>query len=83
MASMLPGVARRSIWSMNGWTLQYLIYCAALKRYLASRGIALDGQFGGVRYLFLRGLDGAGNGVWRDKPSAALIAALDGCFDGE
>ncbi|RQW27230.1 exodeoxyribonuclease V subunit beta [Rhodobacteraceae bacterium CH30] len=63
--------------------LQYLIYCAALKRYLASRGVALDGKFGGVRYLFLRGLDEAGNGVWRDSPSEVLIAALDGCFDGD
>ncbi|MGL6071371.1 exodeoxyribonuclease V subunit beta [Craterilacuibacter sp.] len=63
--------------------LQYLIYVAALKRYLASRGMMLDGNFAGVRYLFVRGLDDGGNGIWRDSPSPALIAALDGCFDGD
>ena len=60
--------------------LQYLIYCVALKRYFASRGITLASCFGGVRYLYLRGLDHDGNGVWRDQPRGDLIDKLDRLF---
>ncbi|MCQ4143560.1 exodeoxyribonuclease V subunit beta [Vogesella sp. AC12] len=58
--------------------LQYLIYCVALRRYLAQRAPQL--RLGGVRYLYLRGISGAGYGVWRDAPSEALLDALDGVF---
>ncbi|MEQ6289541.1 exodeoxyribonuclease V subunit beta [Vogesella sp. GCM10023246] len=58
--------------------LQYLIYSVALRRYLAQRAPQL--RLGGVRYLYLRGVDGTGNGVWCDAPSEALLAALDGLF---
>ncbi|MFC3624833.1 exodeoxyribonuclease V subunit beta [Vogesella amnigena] len=58
--------------------LQYLIYSVALRRYLAQRAPQL--RLGGVRYLYLRGVDGTGNGVWCDAPSEALLDALDGLF---
>ncbi|WP_028534755.1 exodeoxyribonuclease V subunit beta [Paludibacterium yongneupense] len=58
--------------------LQYLIYRLALLRYFATRGSSL--RFGGVRYLYLRGLDGDGNGVWRDEPGASLLAGLESVF---
>ncbi len=42
--------------------LQALIYAVAVARYFALRGCPLKKI--AVRYLFLRGLDGSGNGVW-------------------
>lgn len=62
--------------------LQYLIYCVALKRYFASRGADLAACFGGVRYLYLRGLNDEGNGIWRDQPNWALIEQLDRVLHG-
>ncbi|OHX13774.1 exodeoxyribonuclease V subunit beta [Chromobacterium sphagni] len=62
--------------------LQYLIYLVALRRYLRARGVDWDGRFGGVRYLFLRGMGQAGCGVWADRPADALLDALDGLLGG-
>ncbi|MCS4533581.1 exodeoxyribonuclease V subunit beta [Neisseria montereyensis] len=42
--------------------LQALIYAIAVARHFQSRGQALPRI--SVRYLFLRGLDGSGNGIW-------------------
>ncbi|MEW5724692.1 MAG: exodeoxyribonuclease V subunit beta, partial [Thermodesulfobacteriota bacterium] len=63
------------------YALQYLIYTVALDRYLALRqpGYSYDRDFGGVFYLFLRGVDpahGPEYGVYRDRPSARLVAEL-------
>ncbi|POZ61078.1 exodeoxyribonuclease V subunit beta [Chromobacterium alticapitis] len=63
--------------------LQYLIYLVALRRYFAARGADWDGRFGGVRYLFLRGMGELGCGVWADAPSLALLDALDGLLKGD
>lgn len=60
--------------------LQYLIYCVALRRYLAGRGVDFDACFAGVRYLYMRGLGTSGDGVWSDRPSGALLDALDALF---
>ncbi len=61
--------------------LQYLIYSVALHRYLQRRlpEYEYGRHFGGVYYLFLRGMDPArpGHAVWRDRPSPGLIGALD------
>jgi exodeoxyribonuclease V beta subunit len=62
--------------------LQYLIYTLALHRFLRARhpGYDYERHFGGVYYLFLRGISperGAGYGVYADRPSATLIANLD------
>jgi exodeoxyribonuclease V beta subunit len=64
------------------YDLQYLIYTVALARYLSQRlpGFQYARDFGGVFYLFVRGMDptrGADFGVYRDRPSEALIDALD------
>lgn len=64
------------------YDLQYLIYTVALHRYLGLRisDYDYDQHFGGVYYLFLRGMtDGAavGSGVHYNKPPRALIEALD------
>ncbi len=66
------------------YDLQYLIYSVALVRHLRRRHGArfdYDRHFGGVSYLFLRGLEG-GAGVFRDKPPLAVIEALDRAFGG-
>lgn len=65
----------------SSYYLQYLIYTLALHRYLQLRlpGYDYSRHFGGVFYLFLRGMDPArpGSGVFADRPSVALIEALD------
>ncbi len=65
--------------------LQYHLYAVALYRYARQRqpGFEWDRDFGGVYYLFLRGLDGSGRtGVFHDRPPAALIEALSDVFGG-
>ncbi len=62
------------------YELQYLIYTLALHRYLAQRlpDYSYDQHFGGVFYLFVRGMRPNSNvGVWNDKPPFELIDALD------
>ena len=67
----------------DAYHLQYLLYCVAVHRYLRARlpGYAWDTHFGGVRYLFVRGMTGPelgiSAGIFHDKPSAALIQELD------
>ncbi|MEX2488065.1 MAG: exodeoxyribonuclease V subunit beta [Pseudomonadales bacterium] len=69
------------------YDLQYLIYSVALNRYLASRIATYDydRHFGGVMYLFLRGMEGPdypGRGVFYDRPDSRLIAELDQLLEG-
>ena len=62
---------------------QYLIYTLALHRYLQSVVPDYDyaRDFGGVFYLFLRGMNGESeSGVFYDRPSVELITELDGVF---
>ncbi|WP_293765706.1 exodeoxyribonuclease V subunit beta [uncultured Aquitalea sp.] len=72
----LPDSLAQSI-AQEHYYLQYLLYCVALKRYLASRGLDYAYCFGGVRYLYLRGMGRPGCGVWADQPAAALLTALE------
>jgi len=63
------------------YLLQYLLYTVALNRYLCLRveGYEYDTHFGGVLYVFLRGVspeNGGETGVFRDKPPAAMIREL-------
>jgi exodeoxyribonuclease V beta subunit len=76
-AERLPQVMARETYD-----LQYLIYAVALTRYLSRRlpAFRYARDFGGVFYLFVRGMDparGTGFGVYRDRPPEALIDALD------
>jgi len=64
------------------YDLQYLIYTLALHRYLASRieNYNYEQHFGGVNYLFLRGMNpghATGNGIYFTRPPIGLIQALD------
>ena len=66
--------------------LQYHLYCVAVHRYLKWRvpGWNYEKHFGGVRYLFLRGMHpdaGPNFGVYRDRPPFALVRALEAALD--
>ncbi len=72
----------------ESYFLQYLIYALALHRHLQLRVPGYDyGQhFGGVYYLFLRGMEPASSnrrGVYFDRPAQRLIADLDHLVSGE
>ena len=63
------------------YVLQYCIYSLALDQYLRLRmsGYQYEKHFGGVYYIFLRGVDpemGPDFGIYRDVPSPDLISAL-------
>ena len=63
------------------YILQYTIYTLALDQYLRRRmpGYCYEKHFGGVYYIFLRGLDakmGPDFGIYRDVPPPELISAL-------
>ena len=72
----------RSVVRAHRYDLQYLIYTVAVHRYLRHRlpGYSYREHFGGVYYLFLRGMDaqrGADFGVFYDQPEQALLERLD------
>lgn len=63
-----------------GYDLQYHLYTVALKKYMEKRlpGFEYDAHFGGVAYLFLRGMKkGSDNGIWFHKPSVSVIQQLE------
>ncbi|HIJ91661.1 MAG TPA: exodeoxyribonuclease V subunit beta [Deltaproteobacteria bacterium] len=65
--------------------LQYHIYAVALHRYLSCRlpGYAYERDFGGVLYLFFKGMhpdSGAEFGVFADLPPLARIEQLSAIF---
>ncbi|MEA5113456.1 MAG: exodeoxyribonuclease V subunit beta [Geobacteraceae bacterium] len=66
------------------YRLQYLLYTVALNRFLAARDPAFsyDAHFGGVLYLFLRGMDPdrSGNGIYFDLPPKEMIGELTACL---
>ena len=67
------------------YDLQYLIYCLALDRYLANTldNYAPETHFGGVYYLYLRGMhphNDRGEGVFFTSIDAQTLHALDNIF---
>ncbi len=80
------GAALQQAMADHRYDLQYQIYALALHRFLRSRLPHYDYEqhFGGVYYLFLRGVDGdAEHGVFHAKPSIALLSELDSLIDGQ
>jgi exodeoxyribonuclease V beta subunit len=66
--------------------LQYHIYTVALHRYLSCRlpGYDYDRDFGGVFYLFIKGMhpdSGPECGVYADLPPLARIEQLSEIFE--
>jgi exodeoxyribonuclease V beta subunit len=64
------------------YEVQYVLYTLALHRLLTSRlpDYDYDQHMGGCIYVFLRGIEDAGAGVHMQRPSKALIEALDRAF---
>ncbi len=67
--------------------LQYTLYVLALHRYLKLRLPDYDYErhFGGATYLFVKGMEpsiGASHGAFRDRPSLAMIEALEAALEG-
>jgi exodeoxyribonuclease V beta subunit len=82
-ADRLPAVIQR-----ESYNLQYLLYTTALNRYLKLRlpDYDYDTHFGGVFYLFMRGMNpslGSGFGVFADRPDSSLVNDMDEYFRGE
>ncbi|CAI1166132.1 Exodeoxyribonuclease V beta chain [Serratia quinivorans] len=69
------------------YDLQYQLYTLALHRYLRHRLPDYDYQrhFGGVIYLFLRGVDAQhpGNGIFACRPQVQLVEGMDLLFSGK
>jgi len=69
------------------YDLQYQLYTLALHRYLRHRlaGYDYEQHFGGVLYLFLRGVDRdvPGQGIFATRPDVQLISQMDALFAGE
>ncbi|ATA20835.1 DNA helicase/exodeoxyribonuclease V beta subunit [Gibbsiella quercinecans] len=66
------------------YDLQYQLYTLALHRYLRHRlpDYSYQRHFGGVIYLFLRGVDveHPGNGIFACRPAQELVEGMDSLF---
>lgn len=67
------------------YDFQYQLYSLALHRFLQQRIPDYDyhQHFGGVYYLFLRGMQGEQQGVFYHRPALEFIEQLDLVFRGE
>jgi exodeoxyribonuclease V beta subunit len=64
----------------HNYHLQYHLYTVALARYLkvASGGeFEYERDFGGVLYMFIRGVDGKGSGIYHARPAREVIDRLE------
>ncbi|EPK8085486.1 exodeoxyribonuclease V subunit beta [Citrobacter freundii] len=78
--------AMASAMQAHRYDLQYQLYTLALHRYLRHRIADYDYErhFGGVIYLFLRGVDRENpqQGIYATRPDGELIALMDELFAG-
>lgn len=76
--------AMASAMQQHRYDLQYQLYTLALHRYLRHRiaDYRYEDHFGGVIYLFLRGVDATdpNSGIFSTRPDAALIEKMDELF---
>ena len=72
---------------LNIVTFRMHLYTAAVHKYLALRlpGYDYERHFGGVIYLFLRGLDPAHpeRGTYRDRPSRSAVEQISALLEGK
>jgi exodeoxyribonuclease V beta subunit len=68
----------------HNYGLQYWLYCVVLHRYLENRlpNYDIETHFGGVRYLFVRGMDANAplSGVFEAKPESEKLITLANIF---
>lgn len=71
----------------HNYGLQYWLYTLVLDRYLRQRlpGYDYERHFGGVKYLFVRGMSATipGAGIFSDRPDLKRIRQLGTMFFGE
>jgi exodeoxyribonuclease V beta subunit len=70
----------------NNYHLQYLLYTLAAKKYLQSRlpNFNYDKHFGGVIYLFVRGVRSNGDtGIYTNSPTAEQLRFLEDILHGK
>ncbi|ENL4769954.1 exodeoxyribonuclease V subunit beta [Vibrio parahaemolyticus] len=80
------GEALKSAMADHRYDLQYQIYALALHRFLRSRlaNYRYEQHFGGVYYLFLRGMDGqSDHGIFAAKPTLDFLQEMDRLIDGQ
>lgn len=69
------------------YPLQYMIYLAAFDKYISSvdESYSYSENFGGVRYVFLRGIDANDekSGIFCDSPEEPLLRKFQQLFEGE
>lgn len=72
--------------NQNNYHLQYLIYTLAAKKYLQSRLKTFDYEqhFGGVIYLFIRGVRSGGvTGIYTNRPTLKQLKLLENIMEGK
>lgn len=76
-----PGSITGSMLS-HRYDVQYTLYILAVHRLLKSRlkNYSYEQHMGGAIYLYLRGIDQVGQGVYFSRPPFELIQALDDAF---
>jgi len=85
----LSDYSTESVWSAmgeNNYHLQYYIYTVALCKYLSMRlpNFDYEKDFGGVIYLFVRGIRESGNtGLFFTKPDKLVVDSLDDLFSSK
>ncbi len=67
----------------HNYGLQYWLYTLVLHRYLKNylSEYCYTTSFGGVLYLFVRGMDKSGNGIFYTRPAVDTLENLEGCLD--
>ena len=84
-SNKLPDYASSSIVDSmlsHRYEVQYTLYILAVHRLLKARlkDYNYEQHMGGAIYLYLRGIDQTGQGVYFNKPSFELIQSLDDAF---
>lgn len=67
----------------HNYGLQYYLYTLVIDRYLKNvlPSYDYDVHFGGIFYLFVRGMNGGKRGIFYDKPERTRLAELARCFE--
>jgi exodeoxyribonuclease V beta subunit len=86
-SNKLPGYAPADLAQgllAHRYDVQFSLYLLALHRLLQARlpGYDYETHMGGAVYLFARGIDQVGAGVFTHRPAQAMIEAMDAAFKG-
>ena len=86
-SNKLPGYAPADLAQSllaHRYDVQFSLYLLALHRLLQARlpGYDYETHMGGAVYLFARGIDQVGAGVFTHRPAQAMVEAMDAAFKG-